>query len=119
MEGFLRSAEKELSALRRQQAEAMNLVRSTTEYYQSGAGRQKEGNPLQLFLIVKDILAMVDQACVEITRKQQQKAKTRTNSGTGSSSPESPPKRPGLRFPVLLPDFFAQKSGSSGSESEP
>ncbi|KAI4382564.1 hypothetical protein MLD38_008514 [Melastoma candidum] len=119
MEGFLRSAEEELSTLRRLQAEAMDLIRSTTEYYQSGAARQKGGNPLQFFLIVKDFLVMVDQACVEITRKQQQKAKTRTNSGTGSSSPESPPKRPGLRFPVLSPDFFVQKSGSSGSsESE-
>ncbi|KAI4384256.1 hypothetical protein MLD38_002433 [Melastoma candidum] len=118
MEGFLRSAEEELSVLRRQQAEAMNLIRGTTEYYQSGAGRQKGGNPLQLFLIVKDFLAMVDRACVEITRKQQQKAKMRTNNETGSSPPESPPKRPGLRFPVLSPDFFAQNSGSSGSESE-
>ncbi|KAI4339356.1 hypothetical protein MLD38_024309 [Melastoma candidum] len=96
----------------------MEVVKKTTGYFQASSAGQKAGNPLQIFVIVKDFLVMVDQACVEITRKQQQKAKTRTASGTESASPESPQMRPGLKFPVLSPDFFAQESRSESSDSD-
>ncbi|KAI4304933.1 hypothetical protein MLD38_040389 [Melastoma candidum] len=118
MEGFLRSAEEELRALRRQQSAVLEVVKKTTEYYQASSAGQKAGNPLQLFVIVKDFLVMVDQVCVEITRKQQQKAKTGTTSGTESPSPGSPQMRPGLKFPVLSPDFFSQESRSESSDSD-
>lgn len=118
MQGFLKAAKEELSALRTDQAAVMEMVKRTTEYYQPGASKDKGANPLQLFVIVKDFLNMVDQACVEIARNQQRK-KTATAS-TGSSSPTSPATRPPVRFPKLPPHFLSEKSGSmsSGSDSD-
>ncbi|KAF8040080.1 hypothetical protein BT93_B2336 [Corymbia citriodora subsp. variegata] len=116
MQGFLKAAEEELSALKEDQAAVMETVKRTTEYYQAGASKDKGANPLQLFVIVKDFLSMVDKACVEIARNQQ-KRKTAAAS-TGSSSPTSPATRPPVRFPKLPPHFLSQKSGSTSSGSD-
>jgi hypothetical protein len=73
LQGFVKGAEQELSALRGQQEKVLDLVQRTTEYYHAGATKDKNAHPLQLFIVVRDFLGMVDQACVDIKRKLQQK----------------------------------------------
>lgn len=113
MKGFLEAAEEELRVVREEQTRVMKLVQKTTEYYQAGASKDKR--PLQLFVIVKDFLDMVDRVCIEIARNLQRK-KTATTSG--SSSPKSPPSRTTVRFPNLPENFMSEKSRSSSSESD-
>lgn len=116
MKGFLEAADEELKALREDQTRVMELVKKTTEYYQAGASKDKGAPPLQLFIIVKDFLSMVDQVCIEIVRSLQ---KRRTVAATlGSSSPKSPPPRSPVRFPNLPENFMSDKSRSSSSESD-
>ncbi|KAF3431345.1 hypothetical protein FNV43_RR26076 [Rhamnella rubrinervis] len=114
MKGFLDTAEKELKVVREEQTRVMELVKKTTEYYQAGAFKDKGAHPLQLFVIVKDFLAMVDQACVQIARNLQKKRGTTTANG-GSSSP---PSRVSVRFPMLPDNFMLEKSRSNSSESD-
>jgi hypothetical protein len=115
MEGFLEAAEEELKVLREDETRVMDLVKKTTEYYQAGASKDKAAPPLQLFVIVKDFLSMVDQVCIEIVRSLQKRRTVTTTSG--SSSPNSPPPR-AVRFPNLPANFMSDKSRSSSSESD-
>ena len=112
MKGFLEGAEEELKVLREEEKRIMELVRSTTEYYQAGASKKQGGHPLQLFVIIKDFLGMVDQVCIEIARNLQRR-KTPTSS-SGSKSPA----RLAVRFPNLPEHFMMEKSSSSSSESD-
>jgi len=74
MNHFLENAEKELQLVREEQTRIMQLVKRTTEYYQGGASKDGAGEQtLYLFVIVKDFLGMVDQACIEIARNMQKK----------------------------------------------
>ncbi|XP_030552062.2 formin-like protein 8 [Rhodamnia argentea] len=116
MQGFLEAAQDELSALRKDQAAVTEMVKRTTEYYQAGASKDKGANPLQLFVIVKDFLNMVDQACVEIARDKQRRRTAAVS--TGSSPPTSPATRPPVRFPKLPPHFLSDKSRSASSGSD-
>lgn len=116
MEGFLEEAEEELKALREEETRVMDLVKKTTEYFQAGASKDKAAPPLQLFVIVKDFLSMVDQVCIEIVRSLQKRRTVTTT--LGSSSPNSPPPRGPVRFPNLPENFMSDKSMSSSSESD-
>ena len=117
MRSFLESADEELSVVREAQTRVMELVKKTTEYYQPRSSKNKEASPLQLFVIVKDFLGMVDQVCVDIARNLQRR-KT-TSSSLGSSSPKSPPPRTPVKFPNLPPNFMSDKSrDSSSSDSD-
>ncbi|KAF5449780.1 hypothetical protein F2P56_030192 [Juglans regia] len=116
MKGFLDEAEEELQVLREEETRVMKLVKRTTEYYQAGASNDKGASSLQLFVIVKDFLGMVDQACIEIARKLQRR-KT-TTKASGSSSPKSPPSKTPVTFPNLPENFLSDKSRSSSSESD-
>lgn len=106
MKGFLEECEEELKVVTEEQTRVMELVKRTTEYYQAGASKGKEGGqPFQLFLIVKDFLNMVDQACQDIHRKLHKKRLTRP---VGSSPPPSPspPEQP-VRFTNLQQQFMS------------
>lgn len=72
MQGFISVAEQKISSVKVEQDRVLELVKRTTEYYHAGASKDRSAAPLQLFVIVKDFLAMVDKACVDITKKQQQ-----------------------------------------------
>ncbi|KAF3329101.1 formin-like protein 16 [Carex littledalei] len=72
MQGFVDVAEQEISSVKVEQDRVLELVKRTTEYYHAGASKERSAAPLQLFVIVKDSLAMVDKACVDLTKKQQQ-----------------------------------------------
>ncbi|CAJ2647745.1 unnamed protein product [Trifolium pratense] len=74
MNHFLENAEKEMQLVSEEQTRVMQLVKRTTDYYQGGASKDSAGEqPLYLFVIVKDFLGMVDQACIDITRNMQKK----------------------------------------------
>ncbi|XP_044492439.1 formin-like protein 4 [Mangifera indica] len=112
MKGFLEAAEKELKVLKEEQARVMQLVRKTTEYYQAGASKNHGAHQLQLFVIIKDFLGMVDHVCVEIARNLQRRRTSK--SGIGSS----PPGLRTVRFPNLPEHFLTDKSRSNSSESD-
>ncbi|CAL5355207.1 unnamed protein product [Camellia sinensis] len=118
MKSFLQVAGQEVEVVKQEQTKVMELVKRTTEYYQAGASKDKEKNPLQLFIIVKDFLGMVDQACIDIARNlQKRKTTTKTNAGS-TSSPKSPESRNAVKFPRLPENFMSDKSKSSSSESD-
>lgn len=74
MESFLGNAEEELKLVRGKQTSVFQILSKTTEYYQGGgASNETRENNLQLFVIVKDFLRMVDLACNEIARDMQKK----------------------------------------------
>jgi len=73
MDHFLRNAEEELKLLRDKQDSVLQLIKKTTQYYQGGASKETAEDNLQLFVIVKDFLGMVDQVCIEIARDMQKR----------------------------------------------
>ncbi|KAF8086745.1 hypothetical protein N665_0613s0014 [Sinapis alba] len=105
---FLDAAEEEVRVAREEEKKVMELVKRTTDYYQAG-GPVKGKNPLHLFVIVRDFLAMVDKVCVEIARNLQRRA-------TGSPQQQ----RNAVKFPVLPPNFMSDRSrsDSGGSDSD-
>ncbi|XP_021908491.1 formin-like protein 4 [Carica papaya] len=117
MKGFLDSAEEELKAVKEEQARVMEHLKRTTEYYQAGASKDKGANPLQLFVIIKDFLSMVDQVCVEIARNLQRRKASNTARGS-SSPPKSLASRTPVRFPILPENFMTDKSRSTSSKSD-
>lgn len=76
MKGFIEGCEDELRIVREEQTRVMQLVKRTTEFYQSGACNDKQGHPLQIFIFVRDFLDMVEQACTDIARKHHKSTKT-------------------------------------------
>ncbi|KAF8390333.1 hypothetical protein HHK36_024858 [Tetracentron sinense] len=117
MKAFLEEAEKELKVVRQEQTKVMELVKRTGEYYPSGASKDRGANPLQLFVIIRDFLGMVDQVFVDVARNLQ-KRKTGAESG-GLSSPYSPATRIPVKSPDLTAHFTSDKSmTSTSSDSE-
>jgi len=116
MKGFLEDCEEELKVVRDEQKRIMEVVKRTTEYYQAGASKQKEANLLQLFVIVKDFLDMVDRVSVDISQKVQKK---NVAARAGSSSPPSPPSSNPVRFPDFrLHPMSDMSRATSWSESD-
>ncbi|KAK6249422.1 Formin [Theobroma cacao] len=116
MKGFLEDCEEELEVVREEQIRVMELVKRTTEYYQAGASKERGANPLQLFVIVKDFLDMVDGVRADITRKLQ---RTNVIHSAGSSPPPSPPRRTPLKLINFRSQFMSDMSRtSSSSESD-
>ena len=116
---FLERAEKEVEAVMEEQNKVLEEVKQTTEYYIVGSSKDKNAHPQQLFIIVKDFLATVDQTCVDIARNLQQK-KRKAPVSTGESA--APEKKTPTRFANLPPRFLKDNSRSSmtdsGSDSE-
>ncbi|KAG9129455.1 hypothetical protein Leryth_013053 [Lithospermum erythrorhizon] len=113
MKEFLEECTEELKVVREEQIRVMELVKRTTQYYQAGSSKEKSANPLQLFVIVKNFLDMVDQVCIDITRKMQ-----RDIVRNGSSPPMSPTPRTPLRFQNLKTYFSLEKEGRLSSDSQ-
>ncbi|PSS28667.1 Formin-like protein [Actinidia chinensis var. chinensis] len=117
MKSFLGVAEEEVKVVKEEEMKAMELVKRTTDYYQSGNSKEKEKNPLQLFVIVNDFLGMVDKECIDIT-KNLQKRRSAETTNAGSSSPRPPGTRISVKFPILPANFMSDNSKSSSSESD-
>lgn len=118
MKGFLEECEEELEVVGEEQSKVMEMVKRTTEYYQTGALKDKGENPLQLFITVKDFLGMVDQVCVEINRKMQKKSVGITANTVGSSPPLSPSTLANKMFQNLNSHFMQDASSISSSDSD-
>ncbi|CAI8608398.1 unnamed protein product [Vicia faba] len=73
MNYFIGNAEEELKFVREKETIVLQILCKTTQYYECGGSKEKEKNNLQLFVIVKDFLGMVDQVCIEIARDLQKK----------------------------------------------
>ncbi|MED6155647.1 hypothetical protein PIB30_006820 [Stylosanthes scabra] len=73
MDNFVQNSKEELKFVREEQARVMQVIKRTRDYYQGGASRESAEQSLQLFVIVKDFMGMVDQACVEIARNMQKR----------------------------------------------
>ncbi|KAL8150195.1 hypothetical protein V2J09_020003 [Rumex salicifolius] len=116
MKDFLELAKMEVKEVEVEHTRVMDLVKKTTNYYQARAS--SDNNPLQLFVIVKDFLGMVDQACVEIARSSQQKKQTKPESGSRSRSGSfnSGGARNRVTFPRLPKNFMSDKSSSSSDD---
>ncbi|KAK9027639.1 hypothetical protein V6N11_067464 [Hibiscus sabdariffa] len=111
MKRFIDDAENELKVLIGEQERVLDNLKRTTEYFQAGASK----DPLQVFVIVKGFLGMVDQACVEIARNQQNRKSPTEN--YGAQSPNSEESRIKKRFPMLPENFMSDKSSNNSSES--
>nr|KYP36411.1 Formin-like protein 8 [Cajanus cajan] len=81
MDHFLGNAEEELKLVREKQTSVLQLIKKTTQYYQGGASKGTAEDNLQLFVIVKDFLGMVDHACIEIAREMQKRMTPKRISG--------------------------------------
>lgn len=82
MKSFLDASDGELRVVRKQFTSIMELVKRTTEYYQAGASKDIWEQPLLLFVIIKDFLAMVDQVCSDTTRNMQKRKTVPTSNST-------------------------------------
>lgn len=124
LRSFFESAEEELRVITEEQLRIMDLVKKTTNYYQAGA--LKERNLFQLFVIIRDFLGMVDNACSEIARNQRKQRPAATVAGGASSSTAAAttpstaaaPQRNAVRFPILPPNFMSEHSRYSSSDSD-
>ncbi|KAK1381397.1 hypothetical protein POM88_028141 [Heracleum sosnowskyi] len=108
MKIFLDATEGELRLVRKEFTRIMELVKRKTEYYQAGASKEKGAQPLLLFLIVKDFLAMVDQVCIDITRNMQKRKTLPTSDFTAYKN--------SVKFPLLPANFMSDTSKSSSSD---
>lgn len=119
MKGFLEECEEELKVVKEEQTRVMELVKKTNEYYLAGGFKDSmsNSNPFELFVIVKDFVDMVDQACLELKKKLEKK-----NVGVEaalSTPPLSPSRKMPLRFPNFDFYFLSNVSGTtSSSQSE-
>lgn len=115
MKQFVEESNEELKVVREEQRRVMELVKRTTKYYQAGSLKDKEmQSPLQLFIIVKDFLDMVDSVCVDITKKLQRKKAT----GVESSPPLSPRLVTPMMFKNLDTIFTPKNQGTLSCESD-
>ncbi|KAH0464992.1 hypothetical protein IEQ34_005095 [Dendrobium chrysotoxum] len=124
---FIEAAAREIEKVKEEHGMVMEKVRRTTEYYQPGTSKDKATQPLQLFVIVRDFLAMVDQACVDITKNLQKKPPTAKPAEEGGTNPAAKmaeassvrEERKATRFPNLPARFMSDMSvSSSDSEDE-
>ncbi|KAL8518901.1 hypothetical protein ACS0TY_010018 [Phlomoides rotata] len=119
MNAFLDTAELEIRIVEEEQSKVMELVKKTTDYYQAGSSKDKGRNPLQMFVIVRDFLGMVDQVCIDVARNVQKRKPASSAAASSSSSSPSAPESPRVfRFPKLPPNFMSDASKSSSSDSD-
>ncbi|KAJ0709146.1 putative formin, FH2 domain-containing protein [Helianthus annuus] len=109
MKEFLEECEDELKVVREEQTRVMQLVKKTTDFYQIGSSKDKGGHPLQIFGVVKDFLDMVDQVCVDLSRKVQKK-------NVKSVGPSSPSPRAALMGQNM--QLYFKTENSSDSEDD-
>lgn len=69
MKSFLNYAEKHLKELEEDEHKVLELVKEITEYFHGNMSKD-DANPLRIFVIVKDFLAMLDLVCRELRRSK-------------------------------------------------
>ncbi|KAF3796524.1 Formin-like protein 8 [Nymphaea thermarum] len=109
---FVEAAEAEMKEMKEEQKRVLQSVKKTTEYYHASASKGQTENLLQLFVIVKDFLNMVDQVCAEIGRGLQKKKSTGTASPPGGRLERTP-----TRF-ANLPAHFLTDNLRTSTDSD-
>ncbi|KAG6481334.1 formin-like protein 16 [Zingiber officinale] len=124
MRAFMETAKGDLKATAVEQGRVMEVVKKTNEYYHPGAAKERDRQPLHLFVVVKDFLDMVDKACVDIARNLQKKkqaavavARSGAEPTVGEEGAERR-RRPVARFPNLPLRFLKSNSKSDSSSDE-
>lgn len=69
LKSFLSYAEKHLKRLEEDEQRVLKLVKEITEYFHGNMSKD-DANPLRIFVIVKDFLAMLDLVCRELRRSK-------------------------------------------------
>lgn len=69
MKSFLNYAKKNLEELEGDERKVLELVREVTEYFHGNMSKD-DANPLRIFVIVRDFLAMLDLVCRELRRSK-------------------------------------------------
>ncbi|RRT39489.1 hypothetical protein B296_00059091 [Ensete ventricosum] len=107
MYGFLKKAETEIIELQAQESLALSLVRELTEYFH-GDSAKEEAHPFRIFMVVRDFLAILDQACKEVGR---------VNDHSFITSTKQQPAPVNRTLPPLFPILHALRPESSDEES--
>uniref|UniRef100_A0A5B7AN39 Formin-like protein n=1 Tax=Davidia involucrata TaxID=16924 RepID=A0A5B7AN39_DAVIN len=113
---FVEHAENDITWLLEEEKRIMALVKSTVDYFHRNAGKD-EG--LRLFVIVRDILIMVDKACKEVKNSAAKPMMThKKEASTVPPSQESrQPPSPDVRQ-RLFPAIRDQQMDDSSSDDE-
>lgn len=69
MKSFLTTAQKHLEELEEDERKSLDLVKEITEYFHGNMSKD-DVNPLRIFVIVRDFLAMLDLVCRELRRSK-------------------------------------------------
>nr|GEV77159.1 formin-like protein 11 [Tanacetum cinerariifolium] len=67
MKSFLTTAQKHLEEMEEEEHKSLDLVKEITEYFHGNMSKDAV-NPLRIFVIVRDFLAMLDFVCRELRR---------------------------------------------------
>ncbi|OAY77040.1 Formin-like protein 11 [Ananas comosus] len=107
---FVEQAESDITFLLEEEKRVRALVKSTVDYFHGNAGKD-EG--LQLFVIVRDFLAILDKACREVQElNNKAQKKPRSQAASASSSPVPDPRQ------HLFPAITDRRVDSSSSDDE-
>nr|XP_043612333.1 formin-like protein 15 [Erigeron canadensis] len=93
MNMFLKKAEDDIVKIKGQERVSISMVKETTEYFH-GNLTIEEGQPLWIFMVVRDFLLVLDRVCKEVGKMNE-----RTTIGNQSQS---------------LPSFFPSFNGRQG-----
>ena len=69
MKSFLNYADGNLKELRGDEDRVLARVKEITEYFHGDVSKE-DGNPLRIFVIVRDFLGMLDNVCKELRRSK-------------------------------------------------